>query len=73
MISQIGRFNETLTKREQVANTYIENVINPKLKLPQVPENKTHAWQTFHILLDSSKDQKTVISQLKNEGIGSNH
>jgi perosamine synthetase len=73
LVSQLKRFDEILIKKKQLAQYYIKEILNPKLKLPTVPKNKTHAWQTFHILLDNSKDQKTVISHLKAKGIGSNY
>jgi len=73
LISQLRRFDQILAKKDQIAHRYINEISNPKLKLPLVPENKTHAWQTFHLLLDDSKDQKTVISHLKAKCIGSNY
>jgi perosamine synthetase len=73
LISQLRRFDRILVKKDQIARQYIDEISNPQLKLPTVPENKTHAWQTFHVLLGDSKDQKNVISQLKARGVGSNY
>jgi len=73
LISQLERLDYILSKKDQIANRYIHEISSPKLKLPVAPENKTHAWQTFHLLLDDSKDQKNVISQLKINGVGSNY
>ena len=73
LTSQLDRFDKILIKKNKIALYYTNNILNPHMKLPTTPENKTHAWQTFHILLDNSKNQKTVISQLKDKGIGSNH
>jgi len=73
LISQFRRFDRILFKKDKIAHRYIDEISNPKLKLPVAPENKTHAWQTFHLLLDDSKDQKKVISQLKAKGVGSNY
>lgn len=73
LISQLNRFNEILLKKNKIATRYLHEISNPRLKLPIVPENKTHAWQTFHLLLDNSKDQINVISQLKAGGIGANY
>jgi len=73
LISQLRRFDQILIKKEQIAHRYINEISNPRLKLPVIPKNKTHAWQTFHLLMDVSMDQKKVISQLKTKGVESNY
>jgi perosamine synthetase len=71
--SQLGRFDQILLRKSQIAQRYMNEISNPTLKLPSTPKDKTHAWQTFHVLLEDSHDQASVISQLKAEGIGSNY
>ena len=73
LISQLRRFDQILVKKDQIAHRYIDEISNPRLKLPVTPKNKIHAWQTFHLLLDDSKDQKKVITRLKARGVGSNY
>ena len=46
---------------------------NEKITLPTIPPGRNHTWQTFHLLLDNSLDQKKTIENLKNEGIGTNY
>lgn len=71
--SQFRRFDKIMMRKRQIASSYLNTISNSKIKLPSSPINKTHAWQTFHLLLDDSIDQKEVINELRAEGIGTNY
>ena len=46
---------------------------NDLVTLPTQYQSKTHAWQTFHILLDKRLNRANIIEKLKTKGIGSNY
>ena len=71
--SQLKRLQHIITYKNELAEVYYNEIKNPLVTLPVVPNNKLHSWQTFHLLLDDSIDQFTVISQLKENGIGTNY
>lgn len=71
--SQFNRFDYIMNRKSEIAKRYLNEIVNPKLKLPIVPLGKTPSWQTFHILLDESLGQKETITHLKNMGIGTNY
>jgi dTDP-4-amino-4,6-dideoxygalactose transaminase len=71
--SQFHRFENTLAYKNQLADTYFEELSNHKITLPIVPRNKNHTWQTFHVRLEDSIDRDKLIIKLKNNGIGTNY
>jgi dTDP-4-amino-4,6-dideoxygalactose transaminase len=71
--SQLNRLRDTLIYKNELATTYFENLDETKMSLPKTPENCTHTWQTFHVLLDPKIDRDGLIDQLKNIGIGTNY
>lgn len=71
--SQFDRIENTLSYKNELASVYFNEVKNPKIKLPVVPIDRNHTWQTFHILLDHSLDQKEVIQFFKENHVGVNY
>lgn len=71
--SQLKRLNESLKRKNQIARIYQSHITNPSIKLPVASQNKIHAWQTFHILLNQSKKQKNIIEMFSAKGIGVNY
>jgi dTDP-4-amino-4,6-dideoxygalactose transaminase len=71
--SQFKRFEKILEKKRQLADQYLNEIKHPAITLPITPENRTHSWQTFHIVLDESIDRDSVISALREKGIGTNY
>lgn len=71
--SQFKRIDNILSYKNELAEIYLNEIKNPMIKLPIVPEGKIHSWQTFHILLDDKIRQKDTIERLKLYGIGSNY
>lgn len=42
-------------KRQQVANSYLENIKNPLVTLPQIQTGNTHVWHLFVVLVEDRK------------------
>lgn len=71
--SQFNRINTTLATKHKLAEVYLQGITNPKIKLPTIPKDRNHTWQTFHILLNDLLNQKQVIQYLNEQNIGSNY
>ncbi len=70
--SQLNRFDTILKRKQEISEIYCSHIKNKNLILPHVPNNCTHTWQTFHLLV-SEKNRDEVIQQLKNVNIGTNY
>ncbi|MGX1915385.1 DegT/DnrJ/EryC1/StrS family aminotransferase [Streptomyces phaeochromogenes] len=71
---QIGRIDELLQRRRAVAARYAELLADEELlTLPHVPEDRTHAWQSYMVTLDQSVDRAQVATDLRAQGIGCGH
>ena len=71
--SQFKRFENIVSQKSSIAEMYVNSIKNPKIKLPSVPTDKTHTWQTFHILLDKKLNREEVIAFLRSKNIGTNY
>jgi dTDP-4-amino-4,6-dideoxygalactose transaminase len=71
--SQFTRLDHTLRYKQELAKVYFQEIDSTKIKLPFIPDNKQHTWQTFHVLLDDSIDRGRLINELKREGVGTNY
>lgn len=71
--NQFNRFDKIVEYKNALANTYFNSIKNPKIKLPNVPPDRNHTWQTFHVILDKSLNRNEVIRFLKFKQIGSNY
>jgi perosamine synthetase len=71
--SQFQRLQSILNYKDELAGIYFSTLNNPKLVLPEVPENRNHTWQTFHLLLSKDLEQQAVIEFLKTKNIGANY
>lgn len=71
---QLGRIGELLERRAAVAAQYQQLLADDELlALPQVPADRTHAWQTYMVTLDRSVDRAAVAAELRGQGIGCGH
>ena len=71
---QLGRIGELLDRRSAVAARYAELLADEELlTLPHVPEDRTHAWQSYLVKLDASVDRAAVAADLRAQGIGCGH
>ena len=71
--SQFKRFEKTVNYKSTLAKVYFDKIKNPKIKLPCVPKDKNHTWQTFHLVLDKSLNRDKIIDHLKSKNIGTNY
>ena len=71
---QLGRIDELLARRSAVAAQYGELLGGEELlAVPVVPDDRTHAWQSYMVTLDASVDRAAVAAQLRARGIGCGH
>lgn len=70
--SQFSRFEEILSKKNQIASQYYREINNQKVILPIFPKGYTHSLQSFHILLNGI-GQNEAIEKLKLEGVSANY
>ena len=70
--SQFGRFEEILSKKQELVDVYLTELKHDAVTLPSCPQGKKHSWQSFHLLLDDSIDRDLLIDKLKIAGIGTN-
>ncbi|MGW2047378.1 DegT/DnrJ/EryC1/StrS family aminotransferase [Streptomyces sp. NPDC001858] len=71
---QLARIEELLARREAVAAQYAELLADEELlTVPHVPEDRTHAWQTYMVTLDPRVDRAAVATELRAQGIGCGH
>lgn len=71
---QLGRIGELLNRRRMVAAQYAELLKDEELlTLPDVPGDRTHAWQSYLVKLDPGVDRAAVAADLRAQGIGCGH
>ena len=71
---QLRRIGELLDRRSAVAAQYAELLADEELlTVPHVPEDRTHAWQSYMVTLDPRVDRAAVAADLRAQGIGSGH
>ncbi|MFF6782675.1 aminotransferase class I/II-fold pyridoxal phosphate-dependent enzyme [Streptomyces sp. NPDC012510] len=71
---QLGRIDELLARRNTVAAHYTGLLADEELlTVPFVPEDRTHAWQSYVVTLDRSVDRAAVAAELRGQGIGCGH
>ncbi|WP_442815249.1 DegT/DnrJ/EryC1/StrS family aminotransferase [Streptomyces sp. NBC_01298] len=71
---QLGRIPELLERRNAVAARYAEHFADEELlAVPFVPEDRTHAWQSYIVTLDAGVDRAGVATDLRAQGIGCGH
>ena len=73
LISQMERIDQILKIKKQKADYYLNNLSNLKIKLPYVPNDRTHSWQTFYIVLQEDFSQRGIIEHFRKEGIVTNY
>ena len=74
LLVQLGRIGELLDRRRAVAARYNELFADEELvTVPHVPQDRTHAWQSYLLTLDPSVDRAGVAADLRAQGIGCGH
>ncbi len=64
---RLKHMEELIWERKNIAHIYLENINNPKIKLPLIRDNCEHVWHQFVICCDSRED---LIRYLEEKGIG---
>lgn len=49
--------------RNRAAEMYLKSIKNPKIKLPQVGENRTHIWHIFAVMCEQREELKAYLAQ----------
>ena len=70
---QLSRVKETLAYKSGLAKTYNTSLSNANVTLPILDDNKTHAWQTYHVLIENPLNRDETILKLRENGIGTNY
>jgi dTDP-4-amino-4,6-dideoxygalactose transaminase len=74
LLVQMDRIGELLDRRRAVAARYAELLTDEELvTVPHVPQDRTHAWQSYLVTLDPSVDRAGVAADLRAQGIGCGH
>jgi len=71
--SQLNRLQHILDYKQQLAAVYLKEIKNPAVRLPHIPGDRNHTWQTFHIILDKRIDRDKAIEKLRVAQIGTNY
>lgn len=72
VLSQLTRLSEQLSAKRKLASVYFKNLNPDYFTLPTIPSYTQHAWQSFHVILNSQIDRDNFIVRLRQAGIGSN-
>jgi dTDP-4-amino-4,6-dideoxygalactose transaminase len=70
---QLERLSGMLQTKERLAMVYLEELDRSRMRLPHVPADRNHTWQTFHVVLDERVDRDAVMAALRQVGIGTNY
>jgi dTDP-4-amino-4,6-dideoxygalactose transaminase len=74
LLVQLDRVGELLERRCAVAARYAELLAGEELvTVPNVPLDRTHAWQSYQVTLDPSVDRAGVATDLRGQGVGCGH
>jgi len=71
--SQLKRLSEIIIYKNELASIYLNEINHNGIKLPVIPEDRNHTWQTFHVILDNSIDRDKTIQDLRKIGVGTNY
>lgn len=70
---QMKRLDRILTCKNELASVYFDIIKNKSFTLPVIPNGCNHTWQTYHVMVDESRNRDEIIAVLKEKGIGSNY
>ena len=69
-VAQMRRLDDLLAGRRRIAAWYEERLGDQeRLRLPVTPEQCTHTYQSFVVLLDEDVNRDSIIAGLRDEGI----
>lgn len=64
---KLKHIKELLANRDHIAQRYLSGIDNPRVGLPEVPEECVHTWYQFVVKVD---DQEGFRDYLKEQGVG---
>jgi perosamine synthetase len=70
---QFERREQTLAKKQKLAEIYLSELDVSAVALPHVPPDKVHTWQTFHLLVAEGRDRDALIRELRAADVGTNY
>lgn len=70
---QLSRLNDIIKYKNELAEVYRKRITNQAVLLPTVPRDRTHTWQTFHLVWKGTTSRDQIIAELRNFGIGANY
>lgn len=74
ILSQFQRLENILTTKDSLANIYFDELADVNyIRLPHIPNEKRHTWQSFHIVLNPTVNRDLLISKLREKGVGTNY
>lgn len=72
--SQFNRLDSIFKYKNELADIYFNELKEvSSILLPDLPINKTHTWQSFHIVLDGKINRDRFIEELRKQGVGTNY
>lgn len=71
--SQFNRLDNILDYKLKLASIYLNEIKHPAVKLPSVPKDAKHTFQTFHVVLNTENDRDRMIQYLKENSILTNY
>ncbi len=60
---RLPHMDELEAERRAIAKRYLEEIKNPKLKLPELVEGATHVWHQFVLRCEQRDDLKTYLEE----------
>ena len=74
VLSQFSRFGANVSRKSVLAETYLSELADlASVRLPLIPKDKRHTWQTFYVVVDEVRDRDQLIAKLKRRGIETNY
>lgn len=71
--SQFNRLNKIIDKKSNLVKIYFSKLRNDILRVPIVPKEHKHSWQTFHVLMDENSTRNSLIQYLKENQVFVNY
>ncbi len=59
---KLSNINYIIDKRQSVASQYLEKIINEKIELPYVEDQRAHVWHLFVVRTDDRKNLQQFLS-----------
>jgi perosamine synthetase len=70
---QFLRLESIIEYKSKLASIYFEEIHHPAIRLPDIPTDARHTWQTFHLLIENEKKRNGLMAFLKGYGIMTNY